>query len=189
MLQRRSHTRGVAESRDLHAVQVGRYVPVVGGWFQVSAIRGPQPDGPRIAGAHRLPPRDGLFHREVDSHPVRMSFHQRQRASRPQDAVSLPNGALEHAPVHHRRHDQAAHHRVDAGAWSARVIEALHGGLSAEMRKPTVGTRSGDTRDLVLRTFVGVDHADDRTRGGAGPGADRSHRGVTLMGCRRTPVW
>ncbi|MEU9312039.1 aminoglycoside phosphotransferase family protein [Streptomyces sp. NPDC048256] len=32
--------------------------------------------------------------------------------------------------------------------------EALHGGITAEMRRLTVGTRDGATRDLVLRTFV-----------------------------------
>jgi aminoglycoside phosphotransferase (APT) family kinase protein len=40
-------------------------------------------------------------------------------------------------------------------------IEALHGGLSAEMRKLTIGTRSGGTHGLVLRTFVNVEHAED----------------------------
>ncbi|WP_198042206.1 phosphotransferase family protein [Kitasatospora azatica] len=33
-------------------------------------------------------------------------------------------------------------------------IEALHGGSTAEMRRLTVGTRDGGTRDLVLRTYV-----------------------------------
>ncbi|MEU5298741.1 phosphotransferase family protein [Streptomyces umbrinus] len=40
-------------------------------------------------------------------------------------------------------------------------IEALHGGITAEMRRLTVGTRDGGTRDLVLRTFVDVEHAED----------------------------
>ncbi|MET7860097.1 aminoglycoside phosphotransferase family protein [Streptomyces sp. NPDC005318] len=39
--------------------------------------------------------------------------------------------------------------------------EALHGGITAEMRRLTIGTRDGGTRDLVLRTFVDVEHADD----------------------------
>ncbi|MFE6826370.1 phosphotransferase family protein [Streptomyces sp. NPDC057690] len=42
--------------------------------------------------------------------------------------------------------------------------EALHGGITAEMRRLTVGTRDGDTRDLVLRTFVDpffVENAED----------------------------
>ncbi|MER6186573.1 hypothetical protein [Streptomyces sp. NPDC001652] len=30
----------------------------------------------------------------------------------------------------------------------------LHGGITAEMRRLTIGTRDGATRDLVLRTFV-----------------------------------
>ncbi|MGW1838743.1 phosphotransferase family protein [Streptomyces sp. NPDC002067] len=40
-------------------------------------------------------------------------------------------------------------------------IEALHGGITAEMRRLTLGTRDGGTRDLVLRTFVDVAHAED----------------------------
>lgn len=39
--------------------------------------------------------------------------------------------------------------------------EALHGGITAEMRRLTIGTRDGGTRDLVLRTFVNVKHAED----------------------------
>ncbi|WP_257980544.1 phosphotransferase family protein [Streptomyces sp. CB02959] len=39
--------------------------------------------------------------------------------------------------------------------------EALHGGITAEMRRLTIGTRDGGTRDLVLRTFVDVEHAED----------------------------
>ncbi|MGW6521058.1 phosphotransferase family protein [Streptomyces sp. NPDC054962] len=42
---------------------------------------------------------------------------------------------------------------LDAGERIVRT-EALHGGITAEMRRLTVGTRDGDTRDLVLRTFV-----------------------------------
>ncbi|WP_345944833.1 phosphotransferase family protein [Streptomyces albus subsp. chlorinus] len=33
-------------------------------------------------------------------------------------------------------------------------IDALHGGITAEMRRLTVGARDGSTRDLVLRSFV-----------------------------------
>lgn len=40
-------------------------------------------------------------------------------------------------------------------------VEALHGGITAEMRRLTIGTRDGGTRDLVLRTFVNVEHAED----------------------------
>ncbi|MFF9403904.1 phosphotransferase family protein [Streptomyces sp. NPDC014744] len=67
-------------------------------------------------------------------------------------------------------HDEAATVRPLTLAWASRHLEAgeriirtevLHGGLSAEMRKLTIGTRTGDTRDLVLRTFVNVEHAED----------------------------
>lgn len=40
-------------------------------------------------------------------------------------------------------------------------IEALHGGITAEMRRLTIGTRDGGTRDLVLRTFVDAERAGD----------------------------
>lgn len=40
-------------------------------------------------------------------------------------------------------------------------IEALHGGITAEMRRLTIGTRDGGTRALVLRTFVDAEHATD----------------------------
>lgn len=52
---------------------------------------------------------------------------------------------------------------LDAGERIVRT-EALHGGITAEMRRLTVGTRDGDTRDLVLRTFVDpffVENAED----------------------------
>ncbi|MER5394474.1 aminoglycoside phosphotransferase family protein [Saccharopolyspora sp. NPDC002686] len=42
--------------------------------------------------------------------------------------------------------------------------EALHGGITAEMRRLTIGTRHGGTRHLVLRSFVApssVEHAED----------------------------
>ncbi|WP_406109862.1 aminoglycoside phosphotransferase family protein [Streptomyces sp. NBC_01003] len=39
--------------------------------------------------------------------------------------------------------------------------EALHGGITADMRRLTIGTRDGGTRDLVLRTFVNMEHAED----------------------------
>lgn len=39
--------------------------------------------------------------------------------------------------------------------------EALHGGITAEMRRLTIGTRDGGTRDLVLRTFVNVADAEE----------------------------
>ncbi|MGA5566145.1 phosphotransferase family protein [Streptomyces platensis] len=43
-------------------------------------------------------------------------------------------------------------------------IEALHGGSTAAMRRLTIGTREGSSRDLVLRTFVDpfpADRAED----------------------------
>ncbi|WP_242440570.1 phosphotransferase family protein [Streptomyces sp. CB02923] len=39
--------------------------------------------------------------------------------------------------------------------------ESLHGGITAAMRRLTVGARHGGTRDLVLRSFVDVEHAED----------------------------
>lgn len=52
-----------------------------------------------------------------------------------------------------RRHLEAGERIVRA--------EALHGGITADVRKLTIGTRDGGTRDLVLRTFVNVEHAED----------------------------
>ncbi|MFC8080610.1 phosphotransferase family protein [Streptomyces sp. NPDC057307] len=46
--------------------------------------------------------------------------------------------------------------------------EALHGGITAEMRRLTIGTRDGATRDLVLRTFVDVADAEDSLNREAG---------------------
>ncbi|WP_269857120.1 phosphotransferase family protein [Streptomyces sp. RPT161] len=58
-------------------------------------------------------------------------------------------------------------------AWVSRHLEVgerivradtLHGGITAEMRRLTIATRDGSTRDLVLRTFVDpfyVEHAED----------------------------
>ncbi|WP_445519432.1 phosphotransferase family protein [Streptomyces sp. NEAU-174] len=39
--------------------------------------------------------------------------------------------------------------------------EALHGGITAEMRRLSIGTRDGGIRHLVLRTFVDEEHAED----------------------------
>jgi aminoglycoside phosphotransferase (APT) family kinase protein len=67
-------------------------------------------------------------------------------------------------------HDETAAVRPLTLAWVSRHLEvgerivrteALHGGISAEMRKLTIGTRDGGTRDLVLRTIVNVEHAED----------------------------
>ncbi|MGW3424133.1 phosphotransferase family protein [Streptomyces phaeochromogenes] len=79
-------------------------------------------------------------------------------------------------------HDEAAAVRPLALAWVSRHLEAgerivrtevLHGGITAEMRRLTVGTRDGGTRDLVLRTFVDVEHAEDRL--------DREAGALTLL--------
>ncbi|MFC8238306.1 phosphotransferase family protein [Streptomyces sp. NPDC056661] len=67
-------------------------------------------------------------------------------------------------------HDEAVAVRPLTLAWVSRRLEvgervvrteALHGGITAEMRRLTIGTRDGGTRDLVLRTFVDVEHAED----------------------------
>ncbi|ANP52175.1 aminoglycoside phosphotransferase (APT) family kinase protein [Streptomyces griseochromogenes] len=60
-------------------------------------------------------------------------------------------------------HDEAAAVRPLTLAWVSRHLEVgervvrtevLRGGITAEMRRLTIGTRDGGTRDLVLRTFV-----------------------------------
>ncbi|MEW1752350.1 phosphotransferase family protein [Streptomyces angustmyceticus] len=68
-------------------------------------------------------------------------------------------------------HDEAAAVRPLTLAWVSRHLEpgerivataALHGGSTAEMRRLTIGTRDGGTRDLVLRTVTDLEHAEDR---------------------------
>ncbi|MEU6329983.1 aminoglycoside phosphotransferase family protein [Streptomyces sp. NPDC047049] len=67
-------------------------------------------------------------------------------------------------------HDGAAAVRPLTRAWVSRHLqagerivraEALHGGITAEMWRLTIGARDGGARDLVLRTFVNVEHAED----------------------------
>lgn len=67
-------------------------------------------------------------------------------------------------------HDEAAAVRPLTLAWVSRHLEAgervvrseaLHGGITAEMRRLSIATRDGGIRDLVLRTFVNVAHAED----------------------------
>ncbi|GAB2897130.1 hypothetical protein GCM10027074_75610 [Streptomyces deserti] len=67
-------------------------------------------------------------------------------------------------------HDDAAAVRPLTLAWVSRHLEvgerivrteAMHGGITAELRRLTVSRRDGGTRDLVLRTFVNVEHAED----------------------------
>ncbi|WP_314178504.1 phosphotransferase family protein [Streptomyces winkii] len=74
-------------------------------------------------------------------------------------------------------HDEAAAVRPSTLAWVSRHLEAgerivgteaLHGGITAEMRRLTIGGRDGGTRDLVLRTVVDVEHAGDMLEREAG---------------------
>jgi aminoglycoside phosphotransferase (APT) family kinase protein len=70
-------------------------------------------------------------------------------------------------------HDEASAVLPLTLAWVSRHLEvgerivrteALHGGITAEMRRLTIGTRDGSTRELVLRSFVDpfhVGHAED----------------------------
>ncbi|MEU6679013.1 aminoglycoside phosphotransferase family protein [Streptomyces sp. NPDC046925] len=70
-------------------------------------------------------------------------------------------------------HDEATTVRPLTLAWVSRHLEAgeqvvrseaLHGGITAEVRRLTIGSRDGGTRDLVLRSFVDpfyVRHAED----------------------------
>ncbi|MFI8438299.1 phosphotransferase family protein [Streptomyces sp. NPDC079020] len=67
-------------------------------------------------------------------------------------------------------HNEAAAVRPLTLVWVSRHLmagerivrtEVLHGGFTAEMRRLTIGTPDGGTRDLVLRTFVDVEHAED----------------------------
>ncbi|BCJ38729.1 hypothetical protein Athai_62320 [Actinocatenispora thailandica] len=55
------------------------------------------------------------------------------------------------------------HRQLDVGERVA-GIEVLHGGMTAEMRRLTIGTRHGGTRHLVLRSFTtpsSAAHAED----------------------------
>jgi aminoglycoside phosphotransferase (APT) family kinase protein len=70
-------------------------------------------------------------------------------------------------------HDEAAAGRPLTLAWVSRHLEAgeriiraeaLHGGITAEMLRLTIGARDGQIRHLVLRSFVDpfyVGHAED----------------------------
>ncbi|MFJ3406360.1 phosphotransferase family protein [Promicromonospora sp. NPDC090134] len=67
-------------------------------------------------------------------------------------------------------HDDTTAVRPLTLAWVSRHLEAgervvtaeaLRGGITAEMRRLTIRTLDGDTRDLVLRTFVGVEQAEE----------------------------
>ncbi|WP_328923124.1 phosphotransferase family protein [Streptomyces griseoaurantiacus] len=77
-------------------------------------------------------------------------------------------------------HNEAVAVRPLTLAWVNRHLEAgerivgtevLHGGITAEMRRLTVGMRDGGSRDLVLRSFVDpfyVEHAEDSLNREAG---------------------
>jgi aminoglycoside phosphotransferase (APT) family kinase protein len=77
-------------------------------------------------------------------------------------------------------HDEVSAVRPLTLAWVSRHLEVgerivraqvLHGGITAEMRKLTIGTRDGGPRDLVLRSFVDpfyVEHAEDSLNREAG---------------------
>ncbi|WP_369199472.1 phosphotransferase family protein [Streptomyces sp. PU-14G] len=63
--------------------------------------------------------------------------------------------------------------------------EALHGGITADMRRLTVGTREGGTRDLVLRSFVDpsyAEHAEDWLHREAGALSSLAETGVPAPG-------
>ncbi|QIY53668.1 phosphotransferase [Streptomyces sp. RPA4-5] len=91
-------------------------------------------------------------------------------------------------------HDEAAAVRPLTLAWVSRHLEAgerivrteaLHGGITAEMRRLTIGTRDGGTRDLVLRSFVdpfSVGHAEDWLNREAGALALLTGTGVPAPG-------
>ncbi|MEU3989529.1 aminoglycoside phosphotransferase family protein [Streptomyces platensis] len=91
-------------------------------------------------------------------------------------------------------HDEAAAVRPLTLAWVSRHLEvgerivrtvALHGGITAEMWRLTIGAREGDTRDLVLRSFVDpfyVGHAEDWLNREAGALALLTGTGVPAPG-------
>jgi hypothetical protein len=67
--------------------------------------------------------------------------------------------------------------RPNTLAWAAghlgageRIVRAdvLLGGITAEMRRLTIGSLNGNTRTLVLRSYVGVGNANDALTGEAG---------------------
>ncbi|ROQ72577.1 Phosphotransferase enzyme family protein [Streptomyces sp. ADI92-24] len=77
-------------------------------------------------------------------------------------------------------HDETATVRPLTLAWVGRHLEAgerivkaeaLHGGITAEMRRLIIGARDGGTRDLVLRSYVDpfyMENAEDGLIGEAG---------------------
>ncbi|MFG2094009.1 phosphotransferase family protein [Streptomyces sp. NPDC048612] len=91
-------------------------------------------------------------------------------------------------------HDEVAAIRPLTLAWVCRHLEvgerivrtdALHGGITAEMRRLTIGTRHGGTRALVLRTFVDpfhVERAEDSLNREAGALTQLAGTGVPAPG-------
>ena len=88
-------------------------------------------------------------------------------------------------------HDEATAVRPLTLAWVSRHLEvgerivgteALRGGITAEMRRLTIGMRDGGTRDLVLRTFVNVKHAEEWLNREAGALALLTGTGVPAPG-------
>ncbi|MEY9928854.1 aminoglycoside phosphotransferase (APT) family kinase protein [Catenulispora sp. GP43] len=64
-------------------------------------------------------------------------------------------------------------------------VEALHGGITAEMRKLTIGTQDGDIRQLVLRSFVDptrLERAEDSLNREAGALTLLTGTGLTVPG-------
>ncbi len=89
------------------------------------------------------------------------------------------------------KRDQLSGVRPLTLAWVERQLEggervvgaaALHGGITAEMRRLTVRARDGDTRELVLRTVVDVPHAEDWLTREAGALAMLAGSGVSAPG-------
>ncbi|WP_330455633.1 aminoglycoside phosphotransferase family protein [Streptomyces sp. NBC_00820] len=88
--------------------------------------------------------------------------------------------------------DEAAAVRPLTRAWVSRQLEAgerivgteaLHGGITAEVRRLSIGTRDGGTRDLVLRAFVDplyVERAEDWL--------NREARALTLLAGTAVPA-
>ncbi|MGW6057437.1 phosphotransferase family protein [Streptomyces sp. NPDC055189] len=90
--------------------------------------------------------------------------------------------------------DEAAAVRPLTLAWVNRHLDvgerivrtrALHGGISAEMRRLTIAARGGGTRELVLRSFVDpfyVEQAEDSLKREAGALALLTETGVSAPG-------
>ncbi|MET9494465.1 aminoglycoside phosphotransferase family protein [Streptomyces sp. NPDC006552] len=86
-------------------------------------------------------------------------------------------------------HDVAAALRPRTLEWAGRYLETgerivraetLHGGITAEVRRLTISTRDGGSRDLVLRTFVDAEHAEE--------GLLREAETLTLLTKTRVPA-